>query len=206
MMPGLVRLTILTAAITMTTACTVFPTPEPPRVMELASSADQIRFDQARQASLRVDTPLASDPLDSSRLLFKPSPYEFQALPGVRWRDSIPVVLRDHLIQVYRHSGAFTNVITDTSPASASHTLISELTAFHAENRSAGVAVVIELHTEVMSNRSRGTLCAYDHRVEVKAASIAVEDLMAAFSEGAHTVSERTSHWAFECLADGNND
>ncbi|MFO8142974.1 MAG: ABC-type transport auxiliary lipoprotein family protein [Marinobacter sp.] len=205
MISGIARLTILTAAITMT-ACTVFPTPEPPRVMELAPNADQIRFDQARQASLRVDTPLASDPLDSSRLLFKPSPYEFQALPDVRWRDSIPVVLRDHLIQAYRHSGAFTNVITDTSPASASHTLISELTAFHAENRSAGVVVVIELHTEVMSNRSRGTLCAHNHRVEVKANSIAVADLMTAFSEGARRVSERTSHWAFECLADGKNN
>ena len=192
---------LLTAAVTLT-ACTVFPTPEPPRVMDLALNTDQTTFAPARQASLRVDTPLASDPLDGSRLLYKPSPYEYQALPGVRWRDSIPVVLRDHLTKGYRHSGAFTNVITDTSPASSSHTVISELTAFHAENRSEGIAVVIELHIEVMSNRSRLSLCADNHKVESMADSVAVDDLMAAFSAGAHILSERTTRWAFECLAD----
>lgn len=201
MTTGIARLAILTVSITLT-ACTVFPTPEPPRVMDLAPSADQARLTPAKQVSLRVDTPLASDPLDSSRILLKPTPYEYQALPGVRWRDSMPVVLRDHLIQSYRQSGAFNKVVTDTSPATTTHTLISELTAFQAENRSGGVFVVIDLHTEVMNNRSRRTLCADNHRLELEADSAVIEDLVVTFSEGAQALSARTNRWAFDCLGD----
>ena len=97
--------------------CTVFPVPESPRLMELAPASDLPAFDQALPASLRVDTPLASDPLDSARILIKPSAYEYRALAGARWRESIPVVVRDHLLETFRASGAFANVMTDTSPA-----------------------------------------------------------------------------------------
>ncbi|MBE0486766.1 MAG: membrane integrity-associated transporter subunit PqiC [Marinobacter sp.] len=170
--------------------------------MDLAPSADQAKLNPAKQVSLRIDTPLASHPLDSSRILLKPSPYEFQAVPGVRWRDSMPVVLRDHLIQSYRKSGAFKKIVTDTSPATTTHTLISELTAFHAENRSDGAFVVIDLHTEVMNNRSRHTLCADSHRLELKAESAVIEDLVVTFSEGAQALSASTNRWVFDCLGD----
>ncbi|WBU39567.1 MULTISPECIES: ABC-type transport auxiliary lipoprotein family protein [Marinobacter] len=200
---GLRRLAVYISAATLTTACTVFPTPEPPRALDLAPYASEPMRETPRPVSLRIDTPLASDPLDSARVLLKPSLYEFQALPAVRWRDNIPVVVRDYLIQSFRYNGGFDNVITDTSPAFASHTLISELSAFHAENRQdQGVTVVMELHTEIMGNRTRRSLCSKSQRVEQRAESASVDALMEAFSESSRALAETTNRWAYACLAE----
>lgn len=200
---GLRRLAVCISAATLTTACTVFPTPEPPRAMDLAPYASEPMRETPRPVSLRIDTPLASDPLDSARVLLKPSLYEFQALPAVRWRDSIPVVVRDYLIQSFRFNGGFDNVVTDTSPAFASHTLISELSAFHAENRQdQGVTVVMELHAEIMGNRTRRSLCSKSQRVEQRAESASVDALMEAFSESSRALAEATNRWAYACLAE----
>lgn len=200
---GLRRLAVYISAATLTTACTVFPTPEPPRAMDLAPYASEPMRETPRPVSLRIDTPLASDPLDSARVLLKPSLYEFQALPAVRWRDSIPVVVRDYLIQSFRFNGGFDNVVTDTSPAFASHTLISELSAFHAENRQdQGVTVVMELHAEIMGNRTRRSLCSKSQRVEQRAESASVDALMEAFSESSQALAEATNRWAYACLAE----
>jgi cholesterol transport system auxiliary component len=200
---GLRRLAVYISAATLTTACTVFPTPEPPRALDLAPYASEPMQEAPRPVSLRIDTPLASDPLDSARVLLKPSLYEFQALPAVRWRDSIPVVVRDYLVQSFRYNGGFDNVVTDTSPAFASHTLISELSAFHAENRhSEGITVVVELHTEVMGNRTRRSLCSKSQRVEQRAESASVDALMEAFSESSRALAETTNRWAYACLAE----
>jgi cholesterol transport system auxiliary component len=163
--------------------------------------------EKPRPVSLRIDTPLASDPLDSARILLKPSPYEFQALPAVRWRDSIPVVVRDYVLQSFRYSGGFANVVTDTSPAYASHTLISELSAFHAEDRQGeGVMVVAELHAEIMSNRTRRSLCNTTHRVNQRARNTSADDLMEAFSESSHALAEALNRWAYVCLAEASPD
>ncbi|QFS87223.1 MULTISPECIES: ABC-type transport auxiliary lipoprotein family protein [unclassified Marinobacter] len=200
---GLRRLAVYISAATLTTACTVFPTPEPPRAMDLAPYASEPMRETPRPVSLRIDTPLASDPLDSARVLLKPSLYEFQALPAVRWRDSIPVVVRDYLIQSFRFNSGFDNVVTDTSPAFASHTLISELSAFHAENRQdQGVTVVMELHAEIMGNRTRRSLCSKSQRVEQRAESASVDALMEAFSESSRALAEATNRWAYACLAE----
>ncbi len=181
-------------------ACTVFPIPEAPRLMELAPPAEREVFDTPRSAALRVDTPLASDPLDSTRVLIKPTPFEFKAVSGARWRDSIPVVLRDYLIQEFRQSGSFSSVMTDTSPATARLTLITELTGFHAETRAAGTVVVLHLHTELMENRSRKSLCVLDQREEALAASATLDDLMSAFSLAASALSADITRWTRECL------
>lgn len=200
---GLRRLAVYISAATLTTACTVFPTPEPPRALDLAPYASEQMQETPQPVSLRIDTPLASDPLDSTRVLLKPSLYEFQALPAVRWRDSIPVVVRDYLIQSFRYSGGFDNVVTDTSPAFASHTLVSELSAFHAENRQdQGVTVVMELHAEIMGNRTRRSLCSKSQRMEQRAESASVDALMEAFSESSRALAEATNRWAYACLAE----
>ena len=181
--------------------CTVFPVPESPRLMELAPASDLPAFDQALSVSLRVDTPLASDPLDSARILIKPSAYEYRALAGARWRESIPVVVRDHLLETFRASGAFANVMTDTSPATSQLTLVSELTGFHAENGETGTRVVIRLHQQLMDNRTRRSLCVRSYEARANAQSTALGELMEAFSNASAHSSVTTVTWAHQCMA-----
>ncbi|MCA0911596.1 ABC-type transport auxiliary lipoprotein family protein [Marinobacter nauticus] len=182
--------------------CTVFPVPESPRLMELAPASDLPAFGQALPASLRVDTPLASDPLGSTRILIKPSAYEYRALAGARWRESIPVVVRDHLLETFRASGAFANVMTDTSPATSQLTLVSELTGFQAENGENGTRVVVRLHLQLLDNRTRQSLCVKDFEMTSHTASTTLEDLVKTFSAVANDAASATVQWAYNCRVD----
>ncbi|WP_148312708.1 ABC-type transport auxiliary lipoprotein family protein [Marinobacter similis] len=181
------------------TGCTVYPTLEAPRVMDFAAPSSAIRADQTRPLSLRVDTPYASDPLGTNRILAKPTPLEFQIYPSVRWRDAAPVVMRDLLVETFRHSQGFSSVISDTNPANADWTLVSELTAFHTEYQTEDIQAVIELHGQLVDNQSRKTLCATSFKVQERSESEAIEQVVEAFSRAGQELSESVVRWAGEC-------
>lgn len=191
----------LPAAMLALSGCTVFPVPDAPRLMDLEEPVQTLQLEPARLVSLRVDTPLASDPIDSARILIKPSAYEFQALSGAQWRDSVPVVLRDYLVQQFRASGGFVNVASDTSPATTDHTLVLEISGFHARLDGPQARVQLRIHSEVLNNQSRRTLCTRNFNVDELADGTAVEDLMAGFSAGAGRLSSELTGWAHGCLA-----
>ena len=179
--------------------CTVFPNPEPPRVMDLAVVQTAPAAEQRIQASLRVDTPYASEPFNGSLILAKPTPQEFRAYEGTRWRDTAPVVVRDTLVSSLRQSGAYTNVITDTNPAQAELTLVTELSAFHSETLESGPQVVIELHLQMIHNRSRASLCTRTERVVEPAPGTSVDQIVEAFGTAGSDLAARVIEWATRC-------
>lgn len=191
----------LPAAVLALSGCTVFPIPEAPRLMDLEEPAPSMQLEDSRTVSLRVDTPLASDPIDSARILIKPSAYEFQAVSGAQWRDSVPVVLRDYLVQQFRASGGFDNVASDTSPATTDHTLVLEISGFHARLDGAQTQVQLRVHSELLNNQSRNTLCTRNFSVDMPVDGTALEALMAGFSAGAGRLSSELTGWAHDCLA-----
>ncbi|MDR9425461.1 MAG: ABC-type transport auxiliary lipoprotein family protein [Marinobacter sp.] len=195
---ALLKACLLGMTVTLS-ACSIFPEQEAPRLVGLAPPSSPTQFDETREASLRIDTPLATAPFDSTRVLIKPDTYEFQALPGARWRDSAPVLLREYMVQYFRQSGGFDSVLTDTNPASAELTLISELSGFHAVIKAGRNTVVVNLYAELLDNRTRVSLCTQDHQIQIPANSTSHSDLMAAFSAGAEALSEQALVWAFDC-------
>lgn len=191
------NLTLLLGA-AVASGCTVFPNPEPPRVMDLAVQTVPAA-EQRVQASLRVDTPYASEPFNGSLILAKPTPQEFRAYEGTRWRDTAPVVVRDTLVSSLRQSGAYTNVITDTNPAQAELTLVTELSAFHSETPESGPQVVIELHLQMIHNRSRASLCTRTERVVEPASGTSVDQIVEAFGTAGSDLAARVIEWATRC-------
>jgi len=201
MIRQLTSMAALTTAITLS-ACSVLPESEPPRIVSLAASADQPTYQTPRAVSLRVDTPLASAPFDTNLVLIQPQNWEFQALPDTRWRDSMPVVVRDQLVQSFRNSNGFDNILVSSSAAHAEWTLLSELNGFHARKTGRQTTVAIQLHYELMNNRSRKTLCVLEEKREVSAENGQLASLMSAFSLAAAAISEKTVSWAYDCLGD----
>lgn len=187
-------------AIALVTGCTVFPSQDPPRVMEIAVSEPARQADQRFGETVRIDTPYASDPFNSSRILAKPNSWEFRAYPSVRWRDLMPILVRDTLVGALRSSGAFAGVITDTSPAPAELTLISELTAFHIENTE-GTAprAVIELHALLLENGSRRSLCRRSFRIVEPASGPGIEQAVEAFGAAGNRLSDEVIEWVTGC-------
>lgn len=194
-----VRNLTLLMGVAFAAGCTVFPNPEPPRVMDLAITEAVPVAEEPVQASLRVDTPYASEPFNGSLILAKPTPQEFRAYEGTRWRDTAPVVIRDTMVSSLRKSGAFTSVITDTNPAEAELTLVTELSAFHSEAPEAGTEVVIELHLQMIHNRSRDSLCARTIRIVEPAAGTSVDQVVEAFGSAGGDLAARVIEWATEC-------
>ena len=199
MSTGVIRLATLMVAVSMT-ACTVLPRPEPPRVMDLAPPVTQSPFSQPLSANIRVDTPLASDPLDSATILLKPTPYEFQAFRQARWRDSTPVVIRDHLARHLRDSRAFRNVVIETSPATSDLTLLTELSAFHIQYTGTDGWVKFELHAELVSIRNGQSLCLRSWSAQEPAAGTDLDSVVQAFSRASNTVANELTRWARTCV------
>ncbi|WP_157677795.1 ABC-type transport auxiliary lipoprotein family protein [Marinobacter sp. es.042] len=179
--------------------CTVFPNPEPPRIMDLAVAQAVPEAERPIMASLRVDTPYASEPFNGSRILAKPTPHEFRAYEGTRWRDTGPVVVRDTLVSSLRKSNAYKNVITDTNSAQAELTLVTELSAFHAETPESGPQVVIELHLQVVHDRSRARLCTRTVRIVEPASGTSVDQIVEAFGTAGSKLAARVINWARWC-------
>lgn len=189
----------LLLGIALAGGCTVFPNPEPPRVMDLAPPQAVPQAGQPIAASLRVDTPYASEPFNGSLILAKPTPQEFRAYEGTRWRDTAPVVVRDTLVSSLRQSGTYTNVITDTNPAQAELSLVTELSAFHSETPEAGPQVVIELHLQLIHNRSRSSLCTRTVRIVEPASGTSVDQIVEAFGIAGSSLAARVIDWVTTC-------
>ena len=195
-----VTCTALLIAALSNTACTVLPRPEPPRVMDLAAASWQPTFEQALDTSIRINTPLASDPVDSSTILLKPTSYEFRAFKKARWRDSAPVLIRDHLARHLRSSQGFHNVVIDTSAANTAHTLLTELSAFQIEQSGNTYQVVLDLHAEVTNDQSGNSLCIRSWSIQEVAASSELESAVEAFSRASNTLAGELSQWAWSCV------
>lgn len=179
--------------------CTIFPNPEPPRVMDLSISDPAYQADRALPYSLRVDTPHASEPFNSTRILAKPTAWEFRIYKGARWRDTAPVMVRDVLVQALRASRGFQNIVSDTSLADTDWTLITELSAFHTENHSGNVGVTVGLHAQIVDNRSKVTLCERSFTTEQPAEGAAINQVVEAFGTAGAKMSGAVTRWATRC-------
>ncbi len=198
----MIRWLLFTAVMPLIAAlagCTVFPNPEPPRVMDLTLGDLPYHAIEAQPHSIRVDTPYASEPFNGTQILAKPNAWEFRIYGGVRWRDAAPVIVRDILIQALRESGGFRDIVSDTSPAETDWTLITELSAFHTESHPDGVHAAIRLHARILDNRSRNTLCAKGFSVTQETDGPEIEQVIKGFSGAGTALSESVSRWAVEC-------
>ncbi|SFR38682.1 cholesterol transport system auxiliary component [Marinobacter gudaonensis] len=190
---------VITLGIATAAGCTVFPNPEPPRVMDLAWSNTERAPASGIPFVLRVDTPYASEPFNSTRILAKPSDWEFQSYPDVRWRDTVPMMLRDAMIVSLRRHAGFADVIAETSPAEANLTLVSELSAFHAEEPGGYPRVNLRLHAQVIDAGSRQSLCRQTFTVEQDAEGPAIEQVVQAFGDAGQSLTARMIDWLSGC-------
>ena len=188
-------------SVLLMSACTVLPESEPPRIVGLGDiTPQQAAYQSPRPVSMRVDLPLASAPFDGTLVLIQPSNWEFQALPDTRWRDTMPVLVHDQLVQSLRAGNGFDNVLAANSAANADVSLLPELRGFHARNTGQGTVVVINVYYELLQDQTREILCVLDEKQVIPAQDTEVASLVAAFSQGTAKVATNTAQWAFDCL------
>lgn len=180
-------------------ACTVFPVPEAPRVMDFPTPHTLNSNTASRSESLRIDTPMASDPYNSSRILAKPLPWEFRVYGGVRWRDTVPVLVRDMLAGAFRDSASFQHVVMDPAPGSADLSLSTEINAFHAINQGDSARVTLSVYGQLVENRSQAILCSNSFTVSTPAEDKSIEAVVLAFGNAGEQLANELIAWAKNC-------
>lgn len=186
------------------TACTVFPTPEAPRVMDFPVPQGLQESETSRPQNLRIDTPFASEPFNSTRVLAKPVPWEFRVYSGVRWRDTAPVILRDMLIGAFRAKATFRDVIMDTAPGNTDLSLATEITAFHTVSQGDSTRATVAIYGQLIDNRSRETLCSESFIVSTPAKNKSIDAVVQAFGTTGRGLAEEVMTWASTCEASRN--
>lgn len=181
------------------TACTVFPTPEAPRVMDFPVPKTLQKSSSTQPQSLRIDTPFASEPLNSTRILAKPEPWEFRVYGGVRWRDTVPVILRDMLVGTFRESSGFRDVTPDTGPGTTDLTLATEITAFHTLSQGSSTRATVAIYGQLIDNRSRVTLCSDRFIVSSPANESDIDSVVQAFGKAGERLALEVIEWANTC-------
>ncbi len=98
---------------------------------------------------LAIDTPLASDALDTSRMLVMPTPGALETYKGGRWADTPPLVLRGLLIEAFQQTGRIAGVGAVTSGLHADYTMTIDLYDFEVQYRDGAPHAVIRLNAKL---------------------------------------------------------
>ena len=175
--------------------CSVIPKGEPVRLFTLPSPTLPAAVDTPLALTLRVDTPGAGAPLDGRRLLIKPTPGEFQAYTGARWRDDAPRLLRDHLIEALRRDGRLAAVIDETSRAQSDAALTGHLGAFHARYREGTPEVVVRLDAQLIDDTRREVRASRRFEAVVASEGDDLEAVVAAFGRAADRLAVEVVDW-----------
>lgn len=182
--------------------CSLLPEREPVRLFTLSEPSQSASADATRDLTLRVDTPSAGAPLDGPRLLVMPSPGEFQAHAGARWRDDAPRLVRDYLIEAFRLDGRLTAVVDDTSRARSDATLASHLGAFHSRYREGTPEVIARLEVQLLDESSREVLASRRIEVVVASKDDSLEAVVQAFDRAADQLASELIDWTLANLVE----
>jgi cholesterol transport system auxiliary component len=119
---------------------------------------------------LAVDTPLASDALDTARIVVMPSPGVIEVYPGARWSDSAPALLRNLIVQGFEDSQRIVGVGSAASGLRADYALAIEVRDFQLEMNT-GTHAQIRLQVRLLDYTTNRVLAARAFDAESPAAT-----------------------------------
>ena len=139
---------------------------------------------------LVVETPQASDTLNTARIVVMPSPGVIEVYPGARWSDPAPTLLRSLVVQGFEQSGRIVGVGGATTGISADYALAIDLHAFQAEIRDDGPHATIRFQARLLDYRSSRVIATRAFAADVP---FPPKDTAAAFAAFENAVGEVVS-------------
>lgn len=132
---------------------------------------------------LLVMRPLASDALDTARIVVRPQPGTLQVYQGAAWSDPAPDLLQAALVGAFEDSGKIVAVGRQGSGLRGDFSLLLDMRQFEAvyESGAPSPAAVIQLQAKLLGKPGNRVLAAKTFRVAVPANSKDVPAVVAAF-------------------------
>jgi cholesterol transport system auxiliary component len=165
-----------------------------PRYTPPAAAANAPRIDR----QLAIDTPLASDALDTSHMLVMPTPGAIESYKGARWSDEMPVLLRSLLIQAFQDSGRITGVGAITSGLHADYSLTIDLYDFETQYRDGAPIAVIRLNAKLTDFSVNRIRAARTFEVDTPVAGAQAAEAAVAFNQALNELLPQIVDWTFE--------
>jgi cholesterol transport system auxiliary component len=144
---------------------------------------------------LAVETPLASDTLDTSRMLVMPTPGVLEVFPSARWRDPAPALLRSLIVQGFEASGRIVGVGSAASGLRADYALAIGLHDFQLEMRSGAPHAVVRFQAQLRDYASNRVLAARAFEAEAPAAGQDAASAFAAFETALNRIVPDLVAW-----------
>ncbi|MFJ4051862.1 ABC-type transport auxiliary lipoprotein family protein [Pseudomonas sp. NPDC089743] len=189
------RLLALTAALSLSAACSILPQQEPVDIYRLAvnqpsHSATPVPW------SLRLNKPLASEVLAGPRIAVIPEGNVVSSYKGARWSDPVPLLVRNRLLDGFQRDGRVQRLSADDSNLQADYELAGELQAFQSEYQPNGtVEVVIRYDARLVQGRSQRILASKRFEVRQPLADPQVSAVVAGFGAANDQLVAQVVNW-----------
>ena len=147
---------------------------------------------------LAIDTPLASDALDTSRMLVMPTPGALETYKDGRWADSVPLMLRGLLIEAFQQTGRIAGVGALTSAIHADYTMTIDLYDFEVQYRDGTPHAVIRLNAQLNDSSINRVRAAKTFEADEPVAGTTAGDAAAAFDRTLDTLLAAIVRWTID--------
>ena len=153
---------------------------------------------KAVEWQLAIDTPLASDALDTSRMLVMPTPGALETYKGGRWADTPPLVLRGLLIEAFQDTGRIAGVGALTSSIHADYTMTIDLYDFEVQYRDGAPHAVIRLNAQLNDSSINRVRAARTFEADEPVAGTTAGDAANAFDHTLDTLLASIVQWTID--------
>ncbi|MEO5560081.1 MAG: ABC-type transport auxiliary lipoprotein family protein [Dokdonella sp.] len=144
---------------------------------------------------LVIETPLASDTLDSARIAVMPTPGVLEVFPAARWRDPAPALLRGLVVRGFEDSGRIVGVGSSASGLRADYSLAIELHDFQLEIRDGKTQAAIRFQARLLDYTSNRVLASRAFTAESPSAGADAASAFVAFETALNVIVPELVDW-----------
>jgi cholesterol transport system auxiliary component len=162
--------------------CGLLPAKDP---LALYSPAAKVTPDPAWpsvQWQLQIPRPLASELVDSPRIVVRPAPGELQVYKGAVWAEPAPDLVQDAVLHAFEDSGRIGGVARRGSGVAGDYELMLDVRRFESDYAGgAAPRAEVEITAKLIANRSNTVIANRTFRQSAQAGGTAVGSVAQAF-------------------------
>ena len=147
---------------------------------------------------LVVETPLASDALDTPNILVMPTSGVVEMYRGVRWNDAAPRLVRTLVVRALGASGRIVGVGNPGTGLRGDYGLVAELRDFQAEYRGGVAYAVVRLYVKLLDYAANRVIASRAFQVELPSVDRDIGSVVAAFEHAMHPLLTAVVAWTLE--------
>ncbi len=147
---------------------------------------------------LLIDTPHASDALDTRRIAIMTRPGVLEVYPNARWRDPAPAMLRSLIVQAFDQDGRIRGVSPVDAGLNGDFSLSIDLRDFQIELIDGSPRAAIRFTAKLFERRSNRIVASHSFSEESPAAGNEVASAADAFTRALDQLMPKVVTWTIE--------